>query len=92
MSDAVSLYKLGADDFSLPGSRQTLRIDIYEMTDAELARALIKLLVIAVPSVRLSEWELSFCDGIGRAWAHYGKLTWKQRQTLGGCSLRSLCA
>jgi hypothetical protein len=76
----ISLAKLGADELCLPGSKRTLRADIYSMKDADLVRALTKVLARPITSIPLSDWERGFCDGAARAWAKYGGLTWKQRK------------
>jgi hypothetical protein len=77
----MSLSALGADDFKLPGSANTLRVDIYAMDDTQLVRALVKLKAIPTEAGKPTAWELEFIDGVAHYWARWYKLAWKQRQT-----------
>lgn len=76
----ASLSALGADDECLPGSGRTLRFDVYGLNDADLTKGVVKLVGSNLDSAALNEWERSFGEGIGKAWAKYGSLTWKQRR------------
>ncbi len=76
----LSLRALGADDVSLPGSPATLRSDVYNMSDRDLARGCAKLLAHPVEAAPLNAWETAFCTDLPKSFARSSRITWKQRR------------
>jgi hypothetical protein len=62
----------------LPGSTKTIREDVYAMSDEELAAGCSRLVAAGIDA-GLNDWQVKFCQEIGKAWAMFG-MSWKQRR------------